>query len=935
MDSGLTPKQKSAIERAKRNPDLLRVLFNKASGVQWFRAFAESGFLDPSAIPSPVKAEKEGYVNIPHWPVTDYLVATSPELADAKNREYAVAFLDFIRAATTHAQQKHSSNYRVWWQFSKVLRYVPPTLITTADVDLIDYWLSDPYETGLTADTVSDLLGELLNQADPHSKDLGLALFKVLFKVRYQDSENDTAKKKATLRFSPWHAKKIITKVASQVGRSLGPQSVDLLRETMEEILSQTDSDRWSHIWRPAIEDHEQNKSDDDTDDIILEALRDSLLGYVDKVQNSADEYLSSLLASKFDTSGRVAIYVIDKKFEYCAALVSRVIDKRRFKDTFRHELWHFLRNHYPWFPEPAKRNVQEIINAISEKDESGQEYPRRTVYHRAIWLSAIASFDEKLASEYSNYLSILKNPLEHPDFASFMSSGWVSVESPITVDQLVTLDVPALITTLENYREPSDFREPGMEGLAKALREVVKREPLRIQRELQRFVAVDLAYVHEIVEAYAELADTKAELPWAELWDRLLRFCEELTASPSFWAAAKLPEKRSLVATHEWVSVAIARLIESGVKNDGESLPESLIGKAAGVLRVLLQREEARKFPANSDAVSLAINSSRGRCLEALIKLTRFACHLEHSRISRHDESWDVFEPYFDEELIRVDRGECEFVTIAGTHLPLFVSLSHEWTLGNFRRIFNQERDLQWRCAMQGYSYAGVVHPDIYNELKRGGDFLRALDDETLAKRTEERFVQNIAIAYVYDFESIAQPDSLMIRLIERRKSSELNRLVWFLWTLRNDANEKLRGKIFELWPLLNRVIDINTKQGRQLASRLCDWIAFIQRVDDESRALILYVAPYADEDHNSYDVLIQIARLSEHQPLEAYEIWTEVLKGSRADYPDEAIRDALRNLVRSGADGKRNAKQIASHYLRAGNETPNKELQKILAQN
>ena len=47
----LTPKQKSAIERAKRNPDLQGFLFRKATGVQWFNAFKEAGFLLPTEMP--------------------------------------------------------------------------------------------------------------------------------------------------------------------------------------------------------------------------------------------------------------------------------------------------------------------------------------------------------------------------------------------------------------------------------------------------------------------------------------------------------------------------------------------------------------------------------------------------------------------------------------------------------------------------------------------------------------------------------------------------------------------------------------------------------------------------------------------------------------------------------------------------------------------
>src|SRR5512135_1694914 len=92
----LTPKQHSAIERAKRNPDLQGFLFRKATGVHWFNAFNEAGFLLPAEMPQPVPAKEEGYVSILVWPITDYLVATSEQLIEPNNEIYAVEVLNFI-----------------------------------------------------------------------------------------------------------------------------------------------------------------------------------------------------------------------------------------------------------------------------------------------------------------------------------------------------------------------------------------------------------------------------------------------------------------------------------------------------------------------------------------------------------------------------------------------------------------------------------------------------------------------------------------------------------------------------------------------------------------------------------------------------------------------------------------------------------------------
>jgi hypothetical protein len=144
--------------------------------------------------------------------------------------------------------------------------------------------------------------------------------------------------------------------------------------------------------------------------------------------------------------------------------------------------------------------------------------------------------------------------------------------------------------------------------------------------------------------------------------------------------------------------------------------------------------------------------------------------------------------------------------------------------------------------------------------------------------------------------------------------------------------VDEKIRAKVFELWPHILAAADTNTREGRLLASKLCEWSVFITEVNDANKPLILAVAPYAGENHHSYDLLRSIARISASQPLEAYEIWRRMLDASQPDYPKDAIRTALANLVREGAEGVRKAKDIASQYLRGGIEEPSKVLEEVI---
>ena len=195
------------------------------------------------------------------------------------------------------------------------------------------------------------------------------------------------------------------------------------------------------------------------------------------------------------------------------------------------------------------------------------------------------------------------------------------------------------------------------------------------------------------------------------------------------------------------------------------------------------------------------------------------------------------------------------------------------------------------------------------------------------------EKIIQNIAVAYVNNFENLEDESSLIHILLIRRKYQELSQLIWFLWTLRKDGDENIRAKIFELWPRLLEVIDTNSREGKKLASKLCDWSVFVDEVSEGNKHLILAVAQFAEEDYNSHDLLESIAKISVKQPFEAYEIWLRLLDGTSSDFPEEAIKSALTNLVRAGSGGQRKAKDVVSKYIKGGNERPSQWLREINA--
>lgn len=930
----ITPKQMSAIERIKASPALRPMLFRKAVGLQWFRPFNEAGFLSPIDIPSPVPQKEEGSVSIPVWPITNYLVATSSELLDPTNEVYAVAFMDFIRTATRHAKTHNFGNYRVWWQFAKIICNVPLNLITRDDLELFDYWLDDKYERGL----VAEILGEnwtykLLDRSDRHAKDIALDVIEILYKTQIVEKPIGLGDgKDAVFRFDSWHAKKITNKLAAKAGQELRGAAVSLFQKHLEAVLTTLGNDKWSSVRRRAIENHAQNAGADDAEDILIEAHRDALLAYVRVMPQEASNYVTSLLEGTFETLQRIAIYAIDQRYEELKPLTEGVLNVAFFQSNFRHELWHLLTNHYPLFPLPQKKLVKDVIASLIETDDSGQASEAGTAYRRSIWLSSIKDYDEDVAALYRQCVDTIGGEPGHPDFSSYISSGYVDHKSPIPQDELLSLDVPNLVERLSSYRDPGRFGQPGIEGLVKTLRQAIKAQPLQFHKHLQQFIDLDLAYVHEVIEAYRELWIEVVQLPWDDIWGCLLEFCEALIRQERFWSPENETKRSAFVANRFWIIGSISMLLQAGTQSDEHAFPERYLIKAESILRHILDKEEGEEFKPESDAVAVAINSPRGRCFEALINLVLRSCRLANEKHGGHSDVWEHFRPTFDAVLAQDGVGSYEGVTLIARHLPQFLYLSNEWVQENFAKIFDQTNHQKWLCAIQGYSYVNVVYDQVYRYLRESGDLRLALDDENTRNKTDNKIAENIAIAYLNGFERLEDEDNLIDHLVMGKHYSELNHFIWFVWTLREHKEQLMADKVLNLWRRFMPLVDPSTKEGKQLGSKLCDWIVFINDVNDLNRPLIYSVIACTDENHFSYGVLENIARISDQQPEEAFYIWQHLLQVSSVGYPSEAIQLALRNLIRDGAAGIQKAKDIASQYLKAGNEEPYNMLQQMI---
>lgn len=934
--SKLSAREQDLLQRIDEKEELRPLFFRKVKGLKWFDSLAEHNYFNPEANPKPVPAEEEGYVNIPNWYALDYLVKTASELNDKKNIKYSEKFIQIIVIATNYAQKNNFSNYRTWWRFAEIISQIPYESIPIEKIDIIDYWLDDKYNSDLVASVIGEKwLPSLLHNDDDYAFQLSASIINILYKVIFTESKyGKKDKQKASFRFDNYQAQKINERATMLAGEKLGLNVIQIFHKYLASILEELDNDSLSSLWHPAIEDHEQNKHRNDAENILIQIYRDALDGYISVHPVAASEYIKEMLMSKYQTIQRLAIHEICKNYDLFTDSIDQLLNNKYLDSNYQHEIWHLFKKNYPNFSSSQKEKVLELISGITRYDNKGNYHAGITAYNKAVWLSAIKEHGDREAKLYLESTAIAKTEPDHPDFSSYMSGGWRVPKSPQTIEELQALPIDKLVLELENYKDPGRFDDPGLEGLLKVFKQLIKTDPIKFCLNLDKFLKLDLAYIYEIIEAYRELWTEKSNIPWDGIWQKLLEFCSAVIRQSQFWSTENEKQRELFIANRYWIVSSISRLIEAGTKSDEHAFDEKHLPDAEAILVSLLKQEKGDEYKEDSDAVMISINSPRGHCIEALINLTLRSCRIkDKNNNGDHSEVWANFKHLYDSELDRADseNPEYEFATLVTYYLPNFLYMSEQWVLENLNRIFDQNNYLKWLCATQGYAYVGTIYPKIYKYLKENQDLLKVLDDKNIRDKAEEKAIQNIAVAYINNFESFEEENSLINLLISRNDNEEINHLIWFMWTLRNIRNEKLKNKIYELWPKILDNIDFSKREGRKIASQLCHWAAFVDHVDEGIQQLLLAIAPYSHESHTSYVLLESISEISEQQPFEAHEIWMEMLKGSKPDYPEEAIRNIFTNLLKKGPKGLSKAREAESEYLKNGNDKPSVWLKEI----
>ena len=948
----LTKDQIELIDQIEHDVEMRPIFLRTIVGLKWFDELANRGFFSPLENPKP-ELTTENRVVVPYWEVLDYLDKTASELDADKNQEYsreqilkfAYRYLGILRDVTYAAKLEDTSNYRTWSRFSGILCQLPVELITEDDLHMVEYWMSDSLDNYMVYENIGrKWLPTLLDTKTAHSYGLAEKLFPLIITIKEIDKEKSIANngferiKNTKFRMDIYQARRIVQENVERLGSKVGLMVLDSVTALIRSIIGESNTNKALVLHRPAIEDSEQNRVNDSVIDILIDLFRDALIAFVRTDPENGATFARTRLGMDCALVKRILIHVVSENYTLCGELYNEIISisQEFWNEQYKHEIWTLLQKNYALLSPDAKSNTLDRIDALYTDDEDMTDEVR--AYYQSEWYAAIRDFGIKENDLYHDRIEKAGVEPEHPSFGVYGEARIIEPKSPKSIDEIIAMSILDLTSFLNDFEpDTSNFFENQLEGLLNVLQDSIRTDPLKFSRGLKNFAVIDLCFIYHVLEGFRKAWVDEPKQPWVGVWASLLGFCEKLVSKDEFWEDGNVSKFGSgpMIPNRHWIVGSIASLIEEGVRTDEHSFDEQFLSSAKRIVVILLSRQEEEPYNASMNAITNAINSSRGKCIKALINLTLRNCRIADRNSLKggqnsHSIVWREYQGLFDGELDR-EIPSYEAYTLLARYLPNLLYISTKWTIENLHRVFPKGTPKMWRCAFEGFAYTSNTNREVYDFLKSNGHFTLVLDDESVDSEVKSKVIALACATFLQGLEDVDSDESFLKEILNRENNGEMKELIRQFWIVINNDESHTDRVIVFMGEVLNK-ISLQDQDGQSVASDLCLLVECIDSIDSKVLGYLLKIVPYAEVESNGYHVLEWLAKVSKTQTEQSFEVWKSLLSREISIYPEEAIRTILSNLLTDSYNGKKWSRDIVDIYLKANALRPHQILLELL---
>ncbi len=911
MVEPLTAKRKWFIQRMNQGDERAQwgfeLLLKRTDFAEFFDHLNEAGLFAPERNPAPVPGTEPRYVRIPYWPALDYLQACAKLAGEREDLALARKILTVVGAVSRVREPDGSvrDNYHTYRLFADILGLLPTVAVTQEDLGLISGWLESKFDRGMVGHALDKgVLRRCIASEAPDDWSKACLILRYCTAIRWNDERElgENRKKPVTVVDDYW-LKELIKHHASALGAKAGRAASSIFLERVREVFDEGNRGHASWLSRPAIEEHEQNHSWDGPENRFVEGLRDVLLNWVDHDLDMARQFMETLLRDEAEIVRRIAIYVLGQRWTHLRNLYTAVLGPRLFDAGHIHELYSLLRAHFDELTEFEKAATIEAIRQL-RRPVRGEDPDRQLKRTQRNWLSAFAGKGYGPADSWFGELKsdqTLGSLLEHPDFHAYMESWSGPGPTPYRVQELLAFaEDGSIVERLNAFQQIDFWRGPTIRALVDTLEESVLLAPelfllllpafLRANRPSNRPFQYGL--INGFKRAWESPKEKQPQIDWDRTWNALVEFFERLIGNPEFWTETAVVN-RDLTPNRDWIPPVVAEFLRSGTRDDGKAYSPSLLPKTWSLIEILLAHLEPLDDP-RDDAVNQAINSPKGKAIEALFSHVLRACRLGDRASGAHATAWSEMRPVFDRELSQCRNANFEFSTLAAHYIENLNYIDRDWLRANVERMFPREFLANLHCALEGLAYAPATQP-VFALLVESGVLDMALREELKGRHAREKIIERIVLAYLWGDEDLDSPR--FFYLFESARIEDLEQATGFFWSVSNQELSPAQvERIFSFWARCVAWSRDAAEPPAKLLSQLGRLSCYIKSVEDREQEWLLAVAPYVHVGYNADDFIQELDRLADISPAKISAVLGKVLE---TFVPTFDFQDRLKSLL------------------------------------
>lgn len=857
---------------------------------------------------------------IPSWPALEYLAAVA-KIADKRNDEcLAGKIMDIVRTGSEEGNSviRSSDNHHACLMFARIIGLVPLSTVNMDDIELIPSWLNNEFDSGYTAKEISEgILSRTLDENEDRPLKMACRILYHCTAIK-SDGEADPGYgrfKPATVVDNFWLEQLLNKHIPTFVEKTV-EEAAEIFIKRLKQMVPPERN--WSGVVRPAIEGHSQNHPWENPVNRFVEGLRDVLSRWVVHDAQAARTYINKLKDDKTGIIQRIVIHTLNYHWADLKDFYIPIVSSELFQDENLHELYELLSTRFTEMTQQQRNATLNAIRSLPEPDYYEVHYRELFLKRKQRnWLSAIAGKGNDSADEWYAELNADENIgalSPHPSFSSYTASWWVPGPPPYTVQELlIWAKNDTLVEMLNNFEETDSRRGPTIHALADTLVEAIKEDPQLFISILAKFVRARRPYQYGIVNGFNQLWEVEKDsrtkvIDWVDAWEKLFDFFDQLLSNEDFWRETVTPGP-DLAPDRNRVAAAIARFLHAGTHDDSHSYPSALLPRAWKLITLLLEKIEP-EAGAEGNAMYQAINSTRGKVIEALFSHTLRACRVSDKVADEHHAVWTVVRPTFEKELWKCKGANFEFSTLAGACLTNLAYIDHEWLRENIQRIFPEEYMDNCICALEGMVHATASRP-IYTMMMETGILDRALQMDIKNQHAKDILLQRVALAYLWGDEAIENPR--FKRLFELRCCDDLQVVSDYLGSIGGqDFKPEHIERIVEFWSHAVDWCQSSDESPTKLLSSLSNLACYLEAIDEDALRHLLIVARHLGGD--GYEFIKELERLFKNHPEEVLRI-VDVL--SETYYPGYDYQDRLKSLIEKIAKHSPQGKIKAIQYV------------------